>query len=67
VSNLNWFNAYKSIDGMLMEYRVKRYGINMVFKAKSVSPEGADDSVFQLEGDYKSIPAYEMDGYFKMY
>ena len=67
VPNLNWFNAYKAIDGMLMEYRVKRYGINMVFKAKTVSPDGADDSAFQLEGDYKSIPAAEMESYFKMY
>ena len=63
----NWFNVYKDIEGMLMEYRVKRYGITMEFKAKSVSPDGADDEVFKLEGEYKDIPATEMDGYFKMY
>lgn len=63
----NWFNMYKDIDGMLMEYRVKRYGITMQFKAKTVSPDGADDEVFKLEGEYKDIPAAEMDGYFKMY
>jgi GLPGLI family protein len=65
--HVNWFSMYKNIDGMLMEYRVKRYGITMNFKAKTVSPDGADDSAFQLEGEYKDIPAAEMDGYFKMY
>lgn len=65
--HVNWFGMYKNIDGMLMEYRVKRYGITMNFKAKTVSPDGADDSAFQLEGEYKDIPAAEMDGYFKMY
>lgn len=67
VPNLNWFNSYHQIDGMLMEYRVKRYGISMLFKAKSVSTEGADDTAFKLEGEYKDIPAAEMNGYFKMY
>lgn len=65
--NVNWFSNYSSIDGMLMEYLVKRYGITMKLTAKSVSPDGADDSVFKLEGDYKRIPPTEMDGYFKMY
>jgi len=65
--HVNWFGMYKEIDGMLMEYRVKRYGITMNFKAKTVSAEGADDEAFQLEGEYKDIPAAEMDGYFKMY
>jgi hypothetical protein len=65
--HVNWFGMYKDIDGMLMEYRVKRYGITMKFTAKTVSPDGAEDSAFQLEGEYKDIPAAEMDGYFKMY
>lgn len=65
--HVNWFNLYNEIDGMLMQYRVKRYGITMNFTAKTVSPDGADDSVFKLEGEYKDIPAAEMDGYFKMY
>jgi hypothetical protein len=65
--HVNWFGMYKEIDGMLMEYRVKRYGITMNFTAKTVSAEGADDEAFQLEGEYKDIPAAEMDGYFKMY
>jgi len=65
--NVNWFGMYKNIDGMLMEYRVKRYGITMNFTAKTVSAEGADNSAFELEGEYNDIPAAEMDGYFKMY
>jgi GLPGLI family protein len=65
--HVNWFNVYKDIDGMLMQYRVKRYGITMNFTAKTVSPDGADDSVFKLEGEYKDISASEMDSYFKMY
>ncbi len=65
--HVNWFGIYKDIDGMLMEYIVKRYGITMKFTAKSVSPDGAEDAAFELEGEYKEIPAAEMDGYFKMY
>jgi hypothetical protein len=65
--HVNWFGMYKDIDGMLMEYRVKRYGITMKFTAKTVSADGAENSAFELEGEYKDIPAVEMDGYFKMY
>ena len=65
--NINWFNIYKEIDGMLMQYRVKRYGITMNFTAKTVTQDGADDADFKLEGEYKDIPASEMDSYFKMY
>lgn len=65
--HVNWFGIYKGIDGMLMQYRVKRYGITMNFTAKTVSAEGAENSAFELEGEYKDIPAAEMDGYFKMY
>ena len=65
--HVNWFGMYKGIDGMLMEYRVKRYGITMHFTAKTVSAEGAENIAFELEGEYKDIPAAEMEGYFKMY
>ncbi len=63
----NWFNHYKPIQGMLMKYRVKRYGITMDLTAKTVSPEGAAPEEFSLEDDYKTIPAAEMESYFKMY
>ena len=67
VPNVNWFGIYSKVNGMLMEYNVKRYGIHMRFTAKSVSPDGAGDEVFKLEGDYKNISISEMDSYFKMY
>jgi GLPGLI family protein len=65
--HVNWFGIYKGIDGMLMEYIVERYGITMKWTAKSVSPDGAEDAAFELEGEYKEIPAAEMDSYYKMY
>ena len=62
----NWYSTYKEIDGVLMEFYVKRYGIHMKLIAKSVLKDPVENNIFKLDGDYKSISAAEMDSYFKI-
>lgn len=62
----NWYSTYKEIDGVLMEFYIKRYGIQMKLTAKNVLKDPVESSIFKLEGDYKSISVAEMDSYFKI-
>jgi GLPGLI family protein len=62
----NWYSTYKEIDGVLMEFYIKRYDIHMKLTAKNVLKDPVDNKVFQLEGDYKTVSAAEMDSYFKI-
>jgi hypothetical protein len=38
----------------------------MKLTAKNVLKDPVDNKVFQLEGDYKTVSAAEMDSYFKI-
>ncbi len=62
----NWYSIYKDIDGVLMEFYIKRYDIHMKLTAKNVLKDPIDSKIFQLEGEYKTVSAEEMDGYFKI-
>jgi len=64
--NANWYSVYKKIDGVLMEFYIKRYDINMKLTAKSVLKDPIEENTFKLEGDYKPVSASEMDSYFKI-
>jgi GLPGLI family protein len=65
IKNANWSNPFKSINGVLMEYNVKRYNIEMRFTAKSVSETKVEDETFELSDDYKKISRAEMDEMFE--
>lgn len=61
IKNPNWFLPLREIDGVLMEYKLKRYNIEMKFTAKSVSKVDVDDKIFEVSNDYKKISQKEMD------
>lgn len=65
IKNSNWANAYYAIEGVLMEYQVDRYGMEMRFTASKVSKTEIDNSVFDLPKDYKLISGPEMNDIFK--
>ncbi|HXC03192.1 MAG TPA: hypothetical protein VNZ86_00495, partial [Bacteroidia bacterium] len=56
----NWSNPYHEIDGVLMEYQLKRYGLELRFNAVSVSKASIDESIFTLPSEYKLISRAEM-------
>lgn len=56
---------YHDIKGMLMQYRLKKFGLEMEFIAKGVEKKEIADSDFDLPAYYKIISKQEMDEFFK--
>lgn len=61
----NFSNPYSKINGMLMEYRLKKFGLEMTFTANHVSKESIPNETFELPAYYKVISRKEMDDLFK--
>lgn len=64
IKNPNFANPYFTIDGVLMEYQMKKFGLEMKFTAKSVVNEDVDDESFELPSGYKPISEKEMNDLF---
>ncbi|MFL5763364.1 MAG: DUF4412 domain-containing protein [Bacteroidia bacterium] len=65
INNPNFANPYYMIDGVLMEYQMKKFGLEMRFVAKSVKKEDVDDEIFELPADFKAISSKEMNDLFE--
>lgn len=64
--NPNWnVVPFYELEGVLMEYQVKRYGLEMKFTAKSVTKTSIEDDLFELPNGYKLISQEEMDQLFQ--
>jgi GLPGLI family protein len=64
ISSPNWSSPYRDIKGVLMEYQMKRYNVEMKFTATSVQKANIDESEFERPEDYKIITKKEMDDLF---
>lgn len=60
IKNSNFANLYCKLDGVLMEYRIKKAGLEMQFVAQSVTKEDVEDTTFQLAPETKIISMDEM-------
>ncbi|MBI2270213.1 MAG: hypothetical protein HYU69_07630 [Bacteroidetes bacterium] len=60
----NWWNEFSEINGMLMEYRMKRFNLELSFIAKKFDQVHIDTIEFSTKGDYKRISQDELDSYF---
>ncbi len=65
VTNPNFSNPYNKINGMLMQFRLKKFGLEMEFTAQGVTKEDVPDETFELPAYYKVITKAEMDEVFK--
>ena len=65
IANPNFANPFYMVDGVLMEYQMKKFGLEMRFVAKAVKKEDVDDEVFELPPDFKPISAQEMNDLFE--
>jgi hypothetical protein len=65
VKNSNFSNPYSSLKGMLMQFRLKKFGLEMEFTAKSVKKEDIPDNIFELPAYYKIVSKQAMDEFFK--
>lgn len=62
--NINSLSPYNGIKGMLMQYRLKKMGLELEFTAKKVINEKIPDSTFELPAYFKIVSAEEMKQYF---
>lgn len=65
IQNPNFANPYFMVDGVLMEYQMKKFGLEMKFTLKSVKKEAVEDATFELPSDYKKISQKEMNELFE--
>ncbi|MCW3104090.1 MAG: hypothetical protein JWO09_2530 [Bacteroidetes bacterium] len=64
IKDPNFANPFYKIDGVLMEYQMKKFGLEMKFTAKAIKNEDIDDATFELPSDYKPITKQAMDELF---
>ncbi|HET6993045.1 MAG TPA: hypothetical protein VFJ43_17055 [Bacteroidia bacterium] len=65
IKNPNWANAYYKIDGVLMDYRLKKYGLELHFTATSVSEATIDDAYFTIPAEYEPVKNSELEKMFE--
>lgn len=61
IENPNWANCYYKIDGVLMDYNLRKFGLELHFTANSVSDAQIDPSVFEIPSDYKQKQNGELE------
>jgi len=65
IENSNWCTPFHEIDGVLLEYQVRKYNIEMRLTAKNVIKSVIDDSEFEIPPDYNRITQEEMSDIFE--
>ena len=61
ISHSNWYTPFREIEGVLLEYQVRKYNYEMRLTALEVIKEEINDNVFSVPGDYENISKQEMD------
>jgi hypothetical protein len=64
IKDPNFANPFNKIDGVLMEYQIKKFGLEMKFVATSVTKESVNEKIFEVPADYKKISKKEMNDLF---
>jgi hypothetical protein len=64
IKNPNWSNAYYKIDGVLMDYKLKKYGIELHFTATAVTEAKIDDSYFSIPNEFTMVRNSELEKMF---
>lgn len=61
LKNPNWCTPYHEIDGVLLDYRIENYGMNMRLRATRISAEEVDDAEFIVDDRYQSLTLTEFN------
>ncbi len=64
MDSINNIGPYKQIKGMLMQYRLKKLGLEMCFTANAVKKEEVKDDAFEVPAFYKIVTRAEMEKLF---
>ena len=65
LDSINNIGPYKEIKGMLMQYRLKKLGLEMSFSATAVKKEEIKDEDFEVPAFYKIVTRTEMEKLFE--
>ncbi len=60
----NSLTPYSEIKGMLMDYKIKKFGMEMQFTATKYSDTKIDEKVFKVPADMKIVDQKEMQKFF---
>lgn len=64
VDHVNSLSPYASVKGMLMQYRLKKMGLELQFTARSVKCVEIPDNTFELPAYFKIVSREEMAKFF---
>jgi len=57
----NWCTPYREIEGVLLDYRIENYGMNMHLVAKQIIPQDLNDNMFIVDERYQPLSRQEFD------
>lgn len=63
--SINYLSPYREIKGMLMQYRLRKLGLEMCFTAKEVKNAEVKDDTFEVPAYYKIVTRPEMEKLFE--
>jgi hypothetical protein len=65
--NINDLSPYNGIKGMLLQYRLKRMGLELQFTAKSVKKAEITESIFEIPAYFKIVSKAEIEKIFQQF
>jgi hypothetical protein len=65
MENSNALTPYAKVKGILLDYRIKKWGIEMQFLAKSYKNEVVPDNTFEIPSTMKMVTREEMNKFFE--
>ncbi|MBP7807806.1 MAG: hypothetical protein KA163_00800 [Bacteroidia bacterium] len=65
--NVNALSPYLGIKGMLMQYRLKKMGLELQFTAKNVKKAEIVDNTFEIPAYYKIVSKQEIEKIFQQF
>jgi hypothetical protein len=65
--NVNDLSPYAGVKGMLMQYRLKKMGLEMQFTAKTVKKADIDDNTFEIPAYFKIVSKEEIEKIFQSF
>ena len=65
IKNPNWSTPFHDIDGVMLEYQLLKYGMELRFTAKKIDKNPLENDTFKIPAGYKTVPEKEIDDLFK--
>ena len=65
--NVNDLSPYNGVKGMLMQYRLKKMGLELQFTAKSVKKSEVTDNTFEIPAYFKIVGKPEIEKIFQQF